>query len=549
MAAVTTAAEMDEDNIIGNPFYAPLVGDAERQETQHDHDAPWHLVDADGFDIDPAAEGSALMEAYLSSQLLVEGEEAQTDVADSDECCGGKLNISAEAMKQLQQMTCEANVPHHNLSIQKPATNDGVEPDGDNNSSDPRRHLQRAADEKNNESMGAHEYSREFSNASADEEWILEQILKRRPLRCTYHQKVYDEDDGLEVVPATNTQYEYLCKWKWYAEPTWESRTVLEDELGLVAQITSFDETLLKRHTTHHSSSSNSRPISRFGAGDVQRIVGIANIMAAIQQQFTAANTSSGKSSHPNTFSLLRYAEVLNREVEERFLHRWRAGLDDVTPRVLFHGTRLVNIPSICATGFKIAGRSRRNGGVRIQNGAAFGSGVYTAPTPRMSAWFSSSDLMFVCLGLVPSKPERYESRETELLRKVVTDRGTMVIFHDETLVIPLFVIQYASVHNESGKSRRTLSSEEIAIVKGGMPPQLVPLGPLINGTYGTVDAWQRDNIDSTTARANISVAAKDTIIEGAGPTRTFTKKMIKQLPRSIKDAYRSGSLKARKSS
>ncbi|CUF00817.1 Hypothetical protein, putative [Bodo saltans] len=546
MAAVTTAAEMDEDNMIGNPFHAPLGGAAERQDTQH-HDAPWHLVDADGFDIDPAAEGSMLMEAYLSSQLLLEGEEAQIDIADeSDECCGGKLNISAEAMKKLQQMTCEANVPHHNLSIQKPATN-SVEPVGDKNNSDP-RHLQAAADEKKTESMGAHEYSREFSNASADEEWILEQILKRRPLRCTTYQKVYDEDDGLEVVSTTNTQYEYLCKWKWYAEPTWESRTVLEDELGLVAQITSFDENLLKRHTTHHSS--NSRPISRFGAGDVQRIVGIETIMAAIQQQFTAANISSGKSSPcPNTFSLLRYAEVLNREVEERFLHRWRAGLDDVTPRVLFHGTRLVNIPSICATGFKIAGRSRRNGGVRIQNGASFGSGVYTAPTPRMSAWFSSSDLMFVCLGLVPSKPERYESRETEFLRKVVTDRGTMVIFHDEALVIPLFVIQYASVHNESGKSRRTLSSEEIAIVKGDMPPQLVPLGPLINGTYGTVDAWQRENNDSTTARANISVAAKDTIIEGAGPTKTFTKKMIKQLPRSIKDAYRSGSLKARRSS
>jgi hypothetical protein len=529
MASAPAVSEPDENS--SWPFHQSdddAVGEHDLQRP-----LPWYLIDADGNDIEPSAEGSALMEAYFTAQQTEEFHDVQslhldcnpeTTVERQHESCGGMVGVSAAALGRLHEIT-DGNVAMNARSADH-SRRCNVSIPGD--------------DEGDDAGMSIPMFSREYSNGSADDEWILECILRRRVLRSPaasyHHRKQFDDDSGCEVVAETHTMYEYLCKWKWYSEPTWESRVVLED-LGLVSQLNAFDAMLRLGNSNTSESTTDSLP-RRVRAGDVQHILGVSSIMASIKQQFCAANK---KCSSRNQLVFLRYAEVLNRELEERFLHRWRAGLGHITPTVLFHGTRLVNIPSICKTGFKIAGRS----GVKIQNGAAFGRGVYTAPTPRMAASFASSDLMFVCLGLVPSHAhEPHESSESQFLRMVVTDRGSMIIFHDEALVMPLFVIQFMTT---GGLRQQT--SDEASIVQGTCEPQLVPLTPLINGVYGSVDRWQTDPYRTQYSRPNAAVAAKDTIVDGSGPTKVFTKKMIKQLPRSIKDAYRLGSLRPRKTS
>lgn len=57
-------------------------------------------------------------------------------------------------------------------------------------------------------------------DSNEDDEWILERIIRR-------HAKV--EGD-----------WQYLCKWKFYEDPTWETRTLLMDE-GYGKHVRAFD--------------------------------------------------------------------------------------------------------------------------------------------------------------------------------------------------------------------------------------------------------------------------------------------------------------------
>ena len=102
-------------------------------------------------------------------------------------------------------------------------------------------------------SGGMMEETRTFSRArTADEdEWILESILRRRAIRqsasnisdrdyATFYDEFGKKSSGMKGAGWV----EYLCKWKWYEEPTWEKRDLLIDE-GYMQECNRFDDKVL----------------------------------------------------------------------------------------------------------------------------------------------------------------------------------------------------------------------------------------------------------------------------------------------------------------
>lgn len=479
------------------------------------NESDWYLQDDEGNAVEPAAEGSALMEAYVAFC-----ERSGSGVASDEEGFRG-IAVPDETMQQLKKLrdgdesevAQDAVPPSHAKVSQNQVDSGGSDEEG----------------LEEEEEVGM--CSRSYSDGSMDD-WVLEYLLKRRPLKHPaqpQHHGSFCDDDGQ---PLPLDTHEYLCKWKWYAEPTWEARSVLE-ELGLGTRLEEFDASRVSISAQHRKHPSPGEARVRVAAGSVERFIGTEVIMNDVLKKFDAAG-----------LSLLRYAPVLNTALERRFVSRWCNGLGDLVPHVLFHGTRLVNVRSIAQTGFKIPGRA----GVKVLSGSAHGRGVYTAPTPRLPVSFCSSDLMFVCLGLVAPNcssgrvGDADAVRQLNALSRSVKAFSSMTVFFDESLVIPLWVVQFRR------RDAEALDDVERAIIHREVPPQQVALSPLIGGAYGRIDYWQ-----SARANAHPNIAPlnkKDTVIVAGGTHhRSFTKKMIRQLPRSVKDAYMSGELRARKTS
>jgi hypothetical protein len=186
-----------------------------------------------------------------------------------------------------------------------------------------------AAEEEEEENVGGEVrgMSRECSNA--DDDWVLETILKRRRAKQPVR-RVDDDDGGKEYLDV----HEYLCKWKWYDEPTWESRQAIED-LGHVERLDAFDADHRSDHQGKKPSEvsivkdtalSFAKKGSRFPLGSLEGFIGTSVILNAIIQASISAR-----------FRVERVAPVSQSAIVEfQFLWLWRENFGGLAPRVVY---------------------------------------------------------------------------------------------------------------------------------------------------------------------------------------------------------------------
>lgn len=321
-------------------------------------------------------------------------------------------------------------------------------------------------------------WSREYSDQPGDDDWVLERILKRRAVHD--HERVYDDDGNVEVRAA----FEYLCKWKWYREPTWEARCALE-EMGLVPQLDAFDELRRPQPRTSNRRVERAPKRKEIPLGTLETLMG-----DGFEQK--VLSKFAGQYSY-----ITRYAPVLNKSCEERFIREWKAHSTSHCPMILFHGTRVENLSSIASMGLVVPSPT---GQVRVAHGSAYGVGIYAAKNANYSMSYTEGcNKMFVCLGLVG--PQYTTMKEC----------GDICVFFDAAAIVPLWLVEYTHIHPG--------------------PPHRVELRSMLH------------------PRRN--VAPMPPIAAGPPASNTkhlrMTKKMIKQQPRSVKELYKAGSLLAKK--
>ena len=320
-------------------------------------------------------------------------------------------------------------------------------------------------------------FSREYSDHVEEEEWLLESLLRRRVHHAT-------------------KQHEYLCKWKWYAQQTWEPRLLLEEE-GHEKMLDSFDVL----HSSLTPRTSKLRPVFY-----VKRLANVGddpmtcleqyfgNIMGKIQEFFYKAG-----------FVVERVSTIVNEVRAQKFMVRWGDVKDSQVPLMLSHGTRKVNIPSIIQHGLVVPGTL----GVKVLNGSAHGVGIYTARTPFVSQSYTDCGAMFVCVGLVGAQSQRIHMS------------NDIIVFFGADDVLPVWLVRYSP---RSGTANDA--------------PQRVPY------TY----FWNSAAPVGAVPFAPINVQVQ--ILNSRRPFDRFgdlTKKLIRQAPREVKSLYRAGLLKSKK--
>jgi hypothetical protein len=427
------------------------------------------LLDDAGCVVEPSEEESCVMAALYGTEV-VDDPDRQWYV---DEFAKGQAHIATnpQLMEMLRQATAD----------------DIDDDDSDSEELDAEQQQESgmipAADES---------FSREFSDHPAgsdqpdDDEWTLERILKRRRVKFASPTAVGSSSDPEEAPPLP---YEYLCKWKWYAEPTWEPRVLLEDE-GFGREVVAFD--LAKEPRARSKAMRPRKP--RPAALDTKLEDFYPDTLGSVRSLYRS-----------HGMDIARYAAVNNKSLTDRFVRAWAQRSKDHCPAILFHGTRSTNIRSICHSGLMVPGRS----GVKVLNGSAYGVGIYTAKNPGYSTSYTNCDLMFVCLGLVGPQI------------KTLKDVGQICVFFEEQLVVPMWVVQFTRTKSSSsaGEPQRVSLSEILKAVpenRGGNQPIL--------------SAMSGPSVDAVTSR------------------KPLTKKMIKQAPRSFKELYKQGLLHQKKS-
>jgi hypothetical protein len=339
-----------------------------------------------------------------------------------------------------------------------------------------------ATDDAEDGTMGPATFSREYSDNGGEDEWVLESLLKRRGTKAV--KRDYGEDGNAQV----RADYEYLCKWKWYREPTWENRTTLE-ELGLVSRLEEFDRSRRPINRTTNRRPKRPRKTKKDGAGALELLMG-----DDFAEKVFVKTRQSG-------MFVTSYAPVLNQTCEKRFIEKWRLSPASFCPMIMFHGTRSQNIGSIGAHGLRVPNTGN---GVRIVNGSSFGVGIYAAKDSAYSRGYTDCDKMFVCLALVGPQ------------YTTMKDCGGICVFFDEALIVPLWLIKFETVDPHKPPTRTSFNLLHYEV-------NTVPLA----GHYAN-----HTNYAAPVPR-----------------TQRLTKKMIKQMPRSIKDLYKRGVVHARKTS
>lgn len=415
------------------------------------------LVDDDGIPFENGAEGSAMMAAEYGFDLAVTA---------SDEWYMVNLRDFESTRSALEQAILQLDNAD---DTPEAAPRDG----GDD--------LGTIVNDTDASMDAADGFSREYSDQTSDEEWVLENILKRRVVKGAAATR---DDDG-NVHPT----HEYLCKWKWYAEPTWESRGAVE-ELGYVAQLDAFDfERLPAKCVKLNPGGNEKKNVAR--AGLLEETLGGEDFFRRVLRIF--ANEDMG---------IISYAPVGNKDLESQFLRKWSQCPAGFTPAILFHGTRAANIPSIVKRGLLVPSACNA---VRVENGSAYGVGIYSAKCPSYSRSYArDSDAMFVCVGLVGPQ---YQT---------VKEVSNIVVFFDPSLIVPLYLVKF---DRERTATAERLSSwvhvlHSASVHKDSRPAPTMQL-----------------------ARIAVTCPVAERI-------KGFSKRMVKQLPRSIKELYKAGELR-----
>ena len=298
------------------------------------------------------------------------------------------------------------------------------------------------------------EETRTFSRAlTADEdEWILESILRRRAIRqsasnisdrdyATFYDEFGKKSSGMKGAGWV----EYLCKWKWYEEPTWEKRDLLIDE-GYMQECNRFDDKVLggstalsgkgvvatrtsyiakqiasglspslpkikpksakkiKRFYQYDDSSDDGSSSAAADDGDGDKNLRVLKYLYNNQQppkppKKPSENETSFGNSRPvealagitehdikwwfrkDDMKALRYGTIATQKKIDHFIRTYQSLQKTHKPMVFFHGTQPENLASIAERGLRVPA-----GRHEVVNGAIHGLGIYAAFRPRLAS-------------------------------------------------------------------------------------------------------------------------------------------------------------------
>ena len=320
-------------------------------------------------------------------------------------------------------------------------------------------------EEEEEEGMGGYTFSREAT--ATEEEWLLERIVSRRVVRSgkggSDYKEFYDDFGEKKTGMMEAGRVEYLCKWKGYVEPTWETRELMEDE-GFVRELRAFDDVALSRLSaplapkwddlTARERGLAERPLSLTGGdgrGPVLRGQPVAQKCnkkscyfadTSVVEQLAADDFlgSVSRLSRAANLHVVQYGSIATTSQISTFLATARRLSDTHRPKILFHGTQIQNIPKIAATGLQVPGSS----GIKVVNGSVHGVGIYAANEPSMSIYYCSSLTnnlrMLACVGLVSnSDPD-------------ITVHAGFVVLKRSELILPLWALDLYCGHIVSPK-------------------------------------------------------------------------------------------------
>jgi hypothetical protein len=524
-----------------------------RRSRPHLMSQPWEdEVDPSAFQVcwgdgEPIAaeqEASSLM-AVRCEEMVKQGLATQEEVVPSEFEVQRSADLWAADSDLFQQFCDEADEPVNGKEVVQEEEEGG-------NQSHTKEVGTMEADEA--EGMGepsmselmAEGMSRE--GTAEEEQWILEKILKKRRIRQEVLSAEDRYDDDGKATEGVNA-YEYLCKWKWYDEPTWETGTLLEEE-GFGAAVKAFLE------GQQAASAKDARPF-RFGGPKRTAHEGYCRRMFT---PYTVVETQSADS--PKLFRNLfqevirlferhgnqatAFVDVAQRRRVATFLSAWRQSKS--CPVLVFHGTRAGNIASIIDRGFLIPGKA----GVRVEHGSAFGVGIYSATDPETSMGYTDDrHLMFACVGLVGGSTK-------------TTSVGNYRIFSDSRYILPLWVLRYKRIRtdyqpltdgdrDEHGSQPQWWSLSQLAqFIKGAPDPTPTP------HDIRTLEGKSNDilkrlaNVKATGGDQQERESTSKVVLPSYVPSQIqrkgASKKLIKKMPRFLKDYYKDGALRNLKS-
>lgn len=164
--------------------------------------------------------------------------------------------------------------------------------------------------------------------------------------------------------------------------------------------------------------------------------------------------------SHNNELRGFRLAPM-GEAPRQRFMSAL-ASCEEKEVNLVFHGTKLSNMQSICDRGLLVPNPSVN--GVAVANGSAHGIGIYSCQEPSYPAGYArgTSKTLFVCAALTPEKniPVRVSPGSEQTLPKFKRSGNVIVLFRDE-LIIPLFLMDFEPAPSCNAYNTRSLPQND----------------------------------------------------------------------------------------
>jgi hypothetical protein len=213
---------------------------------------------------------------------------------------------------------------------------------------------------------------------------------------------------------------------------------------------------------------------------------------------------------------------IVNPKLRTKFTSQWLLSHAGV-PVMTFHCTRESNVSGIIENGLVIPGSLP---GVTVQNGSAYGVGIYTARTPQIS-YCSGGRFLFVCAALVG---ERFTTT-TKMT-------GDMIILFDSAQILPCFLVEFNLKPDTTIPIYMPNTGKKWPFKSISSPSDSV-------GTSSALTPPANNAKAVTTAATTTTVP--DPPMKGweieATHTR-MTKKRLKKMSARVKELYRNGELR-----
>lgn len=327
--------------------------------------------------------------------------------------------------------------------------------------------------------------------------WVPEEVLSR----CRQHGSTY-----------------FLIRWRNYAEPTWEIEEALDD-WGCLP--------LIHRFLEQRDRAAKKKPPPKFGLKVFDPTTYWPDFLERICGLWNQSAHYNCKLVRVESVCTMQQAEAFTRLLEETYANAEvnpETGKRFAFPAMLFHGTAVHNLQSIITNGLHIPGQ----GGVRVINGSAYGVGIYTARDAATSTGYvRDCSMMLCCAGLI------INDKNT-----VIQATNNFVVFFKRDYVVPCFLLTYertmgpVQARPENVQYHDRLVTDLPALVKvaaaAAQQGRNPPPPPMLAVKLG---------------RGAEAAEAPD----GAAPRwfkyQSATKRQLKSMPRSAKQAFREGEL------